>query len=239
MGIHLRPTAPIAADALLTGDPKRAMDLASALLERPLMSNLSRGLWGYHGRTAAGRELTVQSTGIGAPSAAVVLEELAELGVRRAVRIGTCAALKPGIAPGDAFVVERALAGDGVSSALTPAGATNPDAALSGALRATSGVAGTLVASADVHRDRVDPARREAWLAAGAGICDLSTAALFAVGERSGVALACALIVASAADGSLAGDETIDAHSLDLARAAVKALEPAPQPSSSATPRLP
>ena len=46
------------------------------------MSNHARGLWGYSGRTPAGAELTIQATGMGGPSAAVVLADLAELGVR-------------------------------------------------------------------------------------------------------------------------------------------------------------
>ena len=99
---RLRPTAPIAADAVLVGDPGRALMLAQALLEEPKMSNHARGLWGYSGRTPAGRELTIQATGMGGPSAALVLADLAELGVRRAVRVGTCVAIDPEPARGRA-----------------------------------------------------------------------------------------------------------------------------------------
>ena len=90
MPARLRPTAPIAADAVLVGDPGRALMLAQELLEEPKMSNHARGLWGYSGLTPAGRELTIQATGMGGPSAALVLADLAELGVRRAIRVGTC-----------------------------------------------------------------------------------------------------------------------------------------------------
>src|SRR6478735_1322000 len=93
MPARLRPTAPIAADAILVGDPGRALMLAQALLEEPKMSNHARGLWGYTGGTAAGHRLSLQATGMGGPSAALVLADLAELGVRRAVRIGTCTAI--------------------------------------------------------------------------------------------------------------------------------------------------
>ena len=91
MPARLRPTAPIAADAILVGDPGRALMLAQALLEQPKMSNHARGLWGYTGRTPDGPTLSIQATGMGGPSAALVLADLAELGVRRAVRVGTCA----------------------------------------------------------------------------------------------------------------------------------------------------
>ena len=72
MPARLRPTAPFAADAVLVGDPGRALLLAQELLEQPKMSNHARGLWGYSGRTPAGHELSVQSTGMGGPSAALV-----------------------------------------------------------------------------------------------------------------------------------------------------------------------
>src|SRR5829696_5546784 len=107
MPYRLRPTAPIAADAILVGDPGRALMLAQALLEQPKMSNHARGLWGYTGKTAAGKELTIQATGMGGPSAAVVLADLAELGVRRAIRIGTCASLG-NLSLGDLLVVSEA-----------------------------------------------------------------------------------------------------------------------------------
>ena len=97
---RLRPTAPIAADAILVGDPGRALMLAQELLEQPKMANHARGLWGYSGRTPAGEELSVMSTGMGGPSAALVLADLAELGVRRAVRVGTATALRDGEEPG-------------------------------------------------------------------------------------------------------------------------------------------
>ena len=67
--------------------------------------------------TAAGRELTIQSTGMGGPSAAIVFHELAELGVRRAIRVGTCGALSSELRLGDLVVAESALALDGTSKA--------------------------------------------------------------------------------------------------------------------------
>src|ERR1700748_1238385 len=93
---RLRPTAEIHSEAILVGDPGRAMALAQVLTEGPKMANHARGLWGYSGPTPGGRGLTVQATGMGGPSAALVLADLAELGVRRAVRVGTCASLGAG-----------------------------------------------------------------------------------------------------------------------------------------------
>src|SRR3954452_6582595 len=109
MPSRLRPTAPIAADAVLVGDPGRALLLAQELLEQPKMSNHARGLWAYFGTTPAGRELTIQATGIGGPSAALVLGDLAELGVRRAIRVGTCVAFEE-LELGELLAVTEALA---------------------------------------------------------------------------------------------------------------------------------
>ena len=92
--VHLRPTAELAERVLLPGDPGRALALAQILLEGPLMFNHHRGLWGYTGAALAdGAPLSIQSTGMGGPSAAIVLEELIALGARRAIRVGTCGAL--------------------------------------------------------------------------------------------------------------------------------------------------
>jgi uridine phosphorylase len=220
---HLRPTAPIAPDALLPGDPKRAMELATALAGKPVMSNLSRGLWGYH--SSIGKHgLTVQSTGIGGASAAVVLTELAGLGVRRAIRVGTCVALDPALKEGDEIIVAGALAGDGVGSALEPSGPIRPDPELTAALAHAAPVGRTaLVASTDLYYDNGSE-RRLRWLGAGAAAVDLTTAALLAVGRRSGVACASALVVAESAGGARLDDGALDAAALGLGRRAWEAL---------------
>ena len=94
--IHLRPSAPVAERVLLPGDPHRALAVAQAVLDEPRMLNHARGLWGYTGTAPDGQALTVQSTGMGGPSAAIVVEELIELGASTFIRIGTCGALADG-----------------------------------------------------------------------------------------------------------------------------------------------
>src|SRR5581483_4686425 len=116
--IGLQPTADLAERVLLPGDPARALLLAEALLEAPKMFNHHRGLWGYTGLAADGAPLTIQSTGVGGPSAAIVISELADLGARRLLRVGTCGALQPGPQLGDLLVATEAIAADGTSRAL-------------------------------------------------------------------------------------------------------------------------
>src|SRR6476660_160318 len=67
MPARLRPTAPIAAEAILVGDPGRAIMLAKELLQEPKMRRHTGDLWGYARGSEAGRDLTIQPTGIGGP----------------------------------------------------------------------------------------------------------------------------------------------------------------------------
>src|SRR5581483_10138444 len=118
--IHLRPTAPLADRVLLPGDPGRALALAQLLIEQPKMFNHHRGLWGYTGAASVdGEPLTIQSTGMGGPSAAIVLHELIALGASRAIRVGTCGALDRSLELGDLVVAREAIAADGTSAALS------------------------------------------------------------------------------------------------------------------------
>src|SRR5450759_54373 len=116
--IHLRPTAPLSERVLLPGDPGRALQLAQTLLQEPRMFNHHRGLWGYTGTAPDGETLTIQATGMGGPSAAIVLSELLALGARRAIRVGTCGALATGLGLGELVVARESICADGTSQAL-------------------------------------------------------------------------------------------------------------------------
>src|SRR5271154_126231 len=120
--IHLRPTAPLAERVLLPGDPGRALALAQSLLRDPRMFNHHRGLWGYTGAAGDGQPLTIQATGMGGPSAAIVLSELIVLGAKRAIRVGTCGALARGLALGELVIAREAICADGTSRALGAGG---------------------------------------------------------------------------------------------------------------------
>lgn len=217
MPFHLRPSAPTAADAILCGDPSRALTIAQDVLVQPRMSNHHRGLWGYWGETEGGTELTVQATGIGGPSAITVLAELSELGVRRVIRVGTCAAAGGAPALGSALVVAAALATDGASAALgaTPGSAATPDPALTAALARATGAPEVTIVSGDLQPTGRTGCERPA---------DLQTAATFTWCARRGVAAAAALAVARAGERRLE-DEPLEAALLALARSAAHVLE--------------
>jgi uridine phosphorylase len=219
MPARLRPTAPIASSALLVGDPGRALALAQELLTAPKMSNHARGLWGYSGSSTAGRALTIQSTGMGGPSAAVVLGDLAELGARRAVRVGTCTALRPAIEPGTLVAVTEAHAWSGPGGGEGEAVA--PDAELAAALREALGEAarpGT-VASFDVlHRGGAPPPVCEG------DVADMQTATLLGAARRLTIAAAAVLIVSEGTSGERLGDKELEAAAKIAGRAAITVL---------------
>ncbi len=175
---------------LLPGDPHRALAVAQHLLEGPKMFNHSRGLWGYTGVADDGQALTIQSTGMGGPSAAIVVEELIALGARRLVRIGTCAALAPGIELGALVAAETVLPADGASAALGANAVLSPDAALLERL-ATAGARPATVVSSDLFYDP-RPAGPE-WLERGAAVVEMEAAALLQVAGRRGAKAACVL----------------------------------------------
>lgn len=226
---HLRPTAPISVDALLPGDPGRALALAQALLEQPKMCNHHRGLWGYSGVTADGRELTIQSTGIGGSSAAIVLAELARHGVRRAIRIGTCTALEGGPPLGAAIAAEGALGAEGASRALGADGTLSPDPELHSRLVGGSPGApeAALVASVDLVSAAPGLERAAAGPGDGVAALEMGTATLFALGPRIGVAVASALVVTATRGGAGAlEDAELERASTELAGVAARALAP-------------
>ena len=209
----LRPHAAVAERVLLPGDPGRALRLAQQLVDAPKMLNHNRGLWGYTGTAADGELLTVQSTGLGGPSAAVVVQELIGLGARRLVRVGTCSADLP---LGSLVIAEQVSAQDGASRAL---GATDltPDPELLAALRAAgNGAATGVVVSRDLYYGPAPPTN-------GAIAVDLTSAALLAVAAAHGAAAASVLLVADR-HGERLDPQALERAEVELGRVGAAAL---------------
>ncbi|MGI8863340.1 MAG: purine-nucleoside phosphorylase [Solirubrobacteraceae bacterium] len=227
--LHLHPTAPLAGRVLLPGDPGRALLLAQSLLAEPRMFNHNRGLWGYTGVAADGEQLTIQSTGMGGPSAAIVISELAQLGARTMLRVGTCGALVQSLSLGELLIADAALVADGASAALGAPERVEGSPELVRALQTAAG--------SDAHTATVvstdlfyDPGRREqGWRLAGASAVEMETAVLFTLAGVHGIRSGSVLIVSDlilperrriAADALTAAE-----HSLgELAASALSAL---------------
>ncbi|CDK01337.1 Purine or other phosphorylase family 1 [Microbacterium sp. C448] len=106
--------------ALLPGDPFRVPFVAEFLTEvREVAHNREhRTMTGWY----KGRHITATSTGMGCPSTAIAVEELARVGVTSFIRVGSSAGLQPGIAPGDLLVSEGSFRNDGTTDAYLPKG---------------------------------------------------------------------------------------------------------------------
>jgi len=197
---HLRPACELAERVLLPGDPHRALMVAQDLMDQPRMFNHARGLWGYTGTAGDGHPLSVQSTGMGGPSAAIVCEELIALGARVLVRIGTCGALGGGLPIGTLLSVSRAIPADGASTALGADGAVASDPALTSALEA-AGARPAMVVTTDLFYDpRAGEAAR--WVRDGAEAVEMEAATVLRLGALRGVPAACVLGVTDVPAGS-------------------------------------
>jgi uridine phosphorylase len=195
---HLRPAAELAERVLLPGDPGSALAVAQALLETPpKMFNHARGLWGYTGIAPDGEPLTVQATGMGGPSAAIVCEELIALGATRLVRIGTCGALDPELELGTLLAAASVLPGDGTSEALGADAPLAPDPELLERLVA-AGARPATIASSDLFYDPRDGAAA-GWMDQGAIAVEMEAATILQLAARHGVSAACVLGVSDVA----------------------------------------
>ncbi|WP_210405448.1 nucleoside phosphorylase [Rhodophyticola sp. CCM32] len=102
--------------AILVGDPARVSRIAD-LLEAPDFLPETRGLKTVTGNYN-GQRVTIAAFGMGAPIATIVLHELAYLGIKTFLRIGTAMYFPPAL-PGDFVISASALSFEGTSAAYT------------------------------------------------------------------------------------------------------------------------
>jgi len=204
MPIHIRAQAgDVAPIVLLPGDPGRAARVAERL-EGARCYNEYRGLLGYTG-SYRGTSLSVQTTGMGCPSAAIAVEELAQLGARTLVRIGTCGATKAEIAPGDLIVATAACPLDGTTRHYL-AGDPYAPAATFRVVRALVDAAERLgarhhvgpVATEDALY-AVTPGWAETWAARGVLAQEMEASAIFMVAALRGLEAGCLLVASNGA----------------------------------------
>ena len=104
MPIHLRAEPGDYVPAVLCpGDPRRAEYIAKTFFDAPRLVNEERGMLGFTG-SFEGQPISVQATGMGCPSAAIVYEELVMLGAKRLIRVGTAGVLQPTMQMGDVVI---------------------------------------------------------------------------------------------------------------------------------------
>ncbi|MDR2803218.1 MAG: purine-nucleoside phosphorylase [Treponema sp.] len=117
MSIHIAAKAGEISDVvLLPGDPLRAQFIAENLLTHATQYNSVRNMLGYTG-LYKGRRISVQGTGMGAPSISIYVNELfRDFGVKRAIRIGTAGSIQPHIKVRDIVIAMSASTDSGANS---------------------------------------------------------------------------------------------------------------------------
>ena len=103
---------------LIPGDPGRCEKIAQ-FLEDPIHVSTNREYNIYNGKLC-GETVTVCSTGIGGPSTAIAVEELAACGAHTFIRVGTCGGISLDVRSGDIVIASGAVRQDGTSCEYAP-----------------------------------------------------------------------------------------------------------------------
>ena len=201
MPIHVRAEQGEYAEAcLLPGDPLRAQYIAETYLENAVQRNAERGLLGYTGEFE-GRSVSVQATGMGCPTAAIVMEELVQLGVKRFLRVGTCGGLQSDLELGDLIVALTAVPADGTARHYVGDEPHCPTAdweLVHGAVHAAKELEQPMrvgaIASSDTFYDP-DEGRHGRWSARGVLAVEMEAAVIFTIGALRKVQAGCLLTV--------------------------------------------
>ena len=104
--------------AIVPGDPERVRKIAE-MLDNPRFLACHRELTSWLAELD-GHPIVICSTGIGGPSTSIAVEELAQLGIRTFLRIGTTGAIQPHIHVGDILITTAAVRLDGASLHFAP-----------------------------------------------------------------------------------------------------------------------
>lgn len=197
---------------ILPGDPKRCQKIAAYFEDAKLVAD-SREFTTYTG-TLEGKKVSVTSTGIGGPSAAIALEELSKCGAHTFIRVGTCGGMQENVLGGDLVIASGAVRMEGTSREYAPVEyPAVPDftvtsalvqAAKEGQRRCHVGVVQCKDSFFGQHEPEVMPVSYEleqkwqAWLRMGCLASEMESAALFTAGSFLRVRVgSCFLVIAN------------------------------------------
>jgi uridine phosphorylase len=176
---------------LLPGDPGRVDRIAGHCEESTVVAQNRE--YKLVNATYEGRDVTICSTGIGSPSAAIAVEELAAVGCETFVRVGTTGALQRGIDIGDMVVATGAAKDEGTTARYEDkAVPAVPDYDVLSALVDAAAANGEDVHVGPVATDDAFYAETDtyvdAWEAAGLQCVEMEAAAIFSLARRKGLA---------------------------------------------------
>lgn len=237
--IHCRP-GDVGRYCLLPGDPARCEQIA-VHFDSPALVAANREFVTWTGNVL-GEKITVTSTGIGGPSAAIAMEELAALGADTFVRVGTCGGIRLDVKSGDLVVATGAVRMEGASREYAPI--EFPAVADFNVVRALADAGRDIgrkvhigvVQSKDSFYGQHSPERMpvegelrekwEAWKRLGVLCSEMESAALFTVAAALGVRCGAAFHVIWNQERNAAGlDQDKDENAEAVARLGVRALK--------------
>ncbi|ARS88329.1 nucleoside phosphorylase [Natrarchaeobaculum aegyptiacum] len=198
--------------ALVPGDPGRVDRIADHCDEAEVVAENRE--YRLVNATYDGRDLTICSTGIGSPSAAIAVEELANVGVETFLRVGTTGALQSGIEIGDMIVATGAAKDEGTTKRYEnveyPA---VPDYEVLSALVDAAEANGEDVHVGPITTDDAFYAETDEyvaeWEAAGMLAVEMEAAAIFTLARRNGLrAGAICTVDGNLVEGTQKGTET-------------------------------
>lgn len=200
MAYHIRcKPQDIARYALVPGSHARAQLIAAHLEDCRLVSD-SRGYLVYTGY-AEGVRITAASTGMGGPSTAIALEELAQLGADTFIRVGSCGTLQDYVTCGDVIIATGTFrAGGTANHYLPPAFPAVPTFEITRQLVKAAARLGLKVhvglgSAGDAFYAPRDPAQRALLKQAGIISGEMESDTLFVIGAyrgwRTGALYAC------------------------------------------------
>ncbi len=201
MPIHVRANPGDYAEAcLLPGDPLRAKYIADTFFDKAIERNHERGMLGYTG-TFNGKPVSVQSSGMGCPSASIVIEELVQLGVKKLLRVGTCGGLQPGMTMGELIIALSATPADSTASHYVGGEPHAPTAdfglvheAVHQAKHLGQAVRVGPIVSSDIFY-QPDTGLAQRWSDRGILAVEMEAAALFTLGALRKIQTGCMLLV--------------------------------------------
>lgn len=224
---------------LLTGDPKRCVKIAEYLEDPQKIADV-REFITYTG-TLEGEKVSVLSTGIGGPSAAIAMEEMVKCGGHTFIRIGTCGGMQPEVKSGDLVIATGAVRMEGTSREYAPIEfPAVSDIDVICALRSAAedlklpfhtGVAQSKDSFYGQHEPEKSPVsyellnKWEAWKRLGVMASEMECAAIFTIGNYLRVRTGAVLLVMANQEREKAGLENPVVHDTDAAvRTAVEAI---------------
>lgn len=224
---------------IMPGDPKRCALIAQYLDDAKLVAD-SREFVTYTGYLD-GEKVSVTSTGIGGPSAAIALQELVHCGAHTFVRIGTCGGMQTDVIGGDVVVATGAVRMEGTSREYAPieypaiADLDVVNALVTVAKDMNISVHTGVVQSKDSFYGQHSPLsmpvgyelenKWEAWKRMGCKASEMESAALFIVGSYLRVRVGACFLVVANQEREAEGLENPEVHDTDMAiRVAVEAI---------------